>query len=149
MKYTGDECYLWPYGKATEYGYPTLKVDGKVMGIHRYVCELFNGPPPTPNHAAAHSCGHGNIGCVTPHHLLWKTYSENETDKLIHGTHIRGTRNHSAKLTELDVYKIRDLQDAMPTKKIAQLFGVSERAIMFIHSRKNWAWLPEIDSTSR
>jgi hypothetical protein len=143
MRHRSDDCYFWPFGNGARRGYPNITIDGKRKSVHRYVCELVNGPPPTPQHAAAHTCGQGLKGCVSPRHLVWKTYSENEADKLIHGTRARGTRNGTAKLSEENVYEIRALQGKMPAYRIAERYGVSERAVMFIHSRKKWGWLPE------
>jgi hypothetical protein len=62
---------------------------GDTLYAHRLMCQLAHGDPPTPDHIAAHSCGRGHEGCVNPNHLSWKTYSENELDKRVHGT----TRN--------------------------------------------------------
>ena len=78
LKHTGDDCFLWPSGGR---GYPKMVIDGKRRSVTRYICEWFNGPPPTAKHEAAHWCGKGKQGCVTPEHLHWATRIENEAEK--------------------------------------------------------------------
>lgn len=81
LAYEGDECMPWPYGRyASGYG----RIRGSI--VSRLVCEAVNGPPPTPKHEAAHSCGKGHEGCVTKGHLSWKTHAENMADTIAHGT---------------------------------------------------------------
>lgn len=83
--YTGDDCLLWPFSKSNK-GYGTINHDGRNLTVSRFLCAEVNGPPPTPDHVAAHSCGRGHTGCVNPRHLRWATRTENEADKIIHGT---------------------------------------------------------------
>ena len=90
LAYTGDECLLWPYGRVSK-GYALMTAGGMDRYVHRFVCAAENGPAPTPQHQAAHSCGNGHLGCVSRKHLSWKTQAENEADKIAHGTyHLRG-----------------------------------------------------------
>ena len=83
VPFDGDGCLLWPFQISTT-GYGRLEVNGKKKIASRYVCELAHGEPPTRQHEAAHSCG--NSKCVNPKHLRWATHTENEADKLVHGT---------------------------------------------------------------
>ena len=85
LTYEGDQCLLWPYGK-DRYGYGKIWNGRKKVGLHRLVCEITNGPAPTPKHEAAHSCGNGHLGCCTKRHLSWETHAENMADKIRHGT---------------------------------------------------------------
>lgn len=140
LTYTGDECLMWPFGRKAK-GYGTVQTDGKTHSVHRLVCEHRHGPPPTPDHDAAHSCGHGH--CVNQMHLFWKTRAENEADKLIHGTHNRGERGGASKLTEADVHEIRRLlADGAVQQRIADQFGVHLMTINDIKTRRSWGWLP-------
>ena len=50
--------------------------------VHRLVCAAFHGPPPTPEHQAAHS--DGNPSNNTRSNLRWATPQENSDDKKIH-----------------------------------------------------------------
>lgn len=76
-------------GRGDTLGAAQINLGGRSVIVARMVCEEVNGPPPTPAHQAAHSCGKGHLGCITPQHLRWATQVENEADKLIHGTHNR------------------------------------------------------------
>lgn len=88
LTHGGGDCLIWPYSRKTD-GAAQINLGGRSVIVARMVCEEVNGPPPTPAHQAAHSCGKGHLGCITPQHLRWATQVENEADKLIHGTHNR------------------------------------------------------------
>lgn len=88
LTYDGDECLFWPFGK-DGHGYAEAKVDGRMVSVHRFVCQKAHGDPPSTGLDAAHSCGKGHLACVTKQHLSWKARAENEADKLIHGTKAR------------------------------------------------------------
>lgn len=140
LLHTGDECLIWPFANNGE-GYGKVWVDGRRTGSHRYVCELVNGPPPTAEHEAAHSCGRGHIGCISPGHLSWKTSAENKADKLIHGTHNRGERNGRVKLTEAEAREILALKGTESQLDLAKRFCVSFQTVSHIHTGRSWAWL--------
>lgn len=138
LDYTGDECLIWPFSRTCGYG--NLYIDGKSALISRLMCEHRHGPPPTPKHEAAHSCGRGPLGCVNGSHLRWATPKENNADKLIHGTHNRGDRNGTAKLTDADVLAIRSIT-GISQEEIARRYGISQVHVSRIKSRDIWAWL--------
>lgn len=140
LSYEGDECLIWPYCR-DKIGYARLDFGGCLRQVARLVCEDTCGPPPTPEHEAAHSCGKGHLGCVAKRHLSWKTHTENMADKLIHGTHSRGERSGTAKLCEQDVRAIRALKGVRPQTKIAVDFGISRTQVRSIHSGRKWGWL--------
>lgn len=83
--FVGQDCLIWPYGRSVS-GYGLAVVDGKGRYVHRLACAHINGPPPTPKHQAAHSCGNGHLGCCNPRHLRWATTKENSKDRELHGT---------------------------------------------------------------
>jgi hypothetical protein len=62
-------------------------------------------------------------------------------DTLIHGTHNRGERSGSAKLTEPEVREILALKGVELPTKLAKRFGVTYQTITSIHNGRNWAWL--------
>lgn len=142
IAFDGDECLPWPYG-TNGVGYGKLWLDGRVRYVHVLVCEHVNGPPPTPKHEAAHSCGKGHLGCVNPRHLSWKTRAENHADKLIHGTHLRGENHPSTKLTNSDARAIRSLRGSTTQREIALKFAVSEKTVNAIQMGRKWSWLGE------
>ena len=86
-----NKCLIWPYAKNTG-GYGQVWFKNKQWLVSRLVCQKINGKPPTKQHEACHSCGNGHSGCVNKHHLRWGTHSENEQDKIKHGTYFRGIR---------------------------------------------------------
>lgn len=79
LQYDGYECLTWPYACNAD-GYGMVWRDGKLNNVHRLLCEAIHGPPPTPDHQAAHSCGNGGLGCSTKRHLSWKTRIQNKED---------------------------------------------------------------------
>lgn len=140
LAHEGKDCLTWPYSKDNN-GYGKVVIDGNRVLVHRHICEIVHGEPPTPTHKAAHSCGKGHLGCINPRHLSWKTDAENEADKLAHGTRSLGERNGQSKLTEEQAREILRLNGIYPRQKIADEFGVSRSAVRLIHQRINWAWL--------
>lgn len=139
VSYEDDNCLIWPFGRAAN-GYGQLGFEGRASFAHRAMCCLSHGPPPTPKHHAAHSCGRGKLGCVNPKHISWKTAVENEADKIAHGTIVRGNRHAASKLSEADVLAIR-ASVGVWQKDLAQQFGVNQVTISKILARKVWAWL--------
>lgn len=142
LTYKGEECLIWPFSRDEE-GRARFLKDGRMRIASRLVCEEVNGPPPSPDHHAAHECGNAHLGCVAPTHLSWKTRSENEADKLAHGTVARGERNGNAKLTEAAVEQIRAEGTTSTNKEIAKKHGVSESAIQAVLAGKRWGWIGE------
>lgn len=141
--YEGDECLIWPYAKGSG-GYAVVCIGGKTLLAHILMCEHANGPKPTSEHEAAHSCGKGYLGCIAKRHLRWATSKENNADKKIHGTQVLGERHHKAKLTERDVRGIRLLGDEGRTYVyIANLYGISESQAALVVKRKSWSWLDD------
>ncbi len=140
LPYDGNDCLLWPYGRNVS-GYGRINVGGRIHLVSRLICEDANGPAPTPKHDAAHSCGNGHLGCVARRHLSWKTRAENVADKIIHGTHLRGSRQWNTKLTEGNVREIRSLRGKLFQREIASLYGVRKTTISAIFRGDSWAWL--------
>ena len=138
VHYSSDECLIWPFAVGRD-------GRGRVSDIspqaHRAMCILTNGKPPTALHEAAHSCGKGHEGCVHPKHLYWATPIENCADQIAHGTRIRGTDRHNARLSEEQVRQIRLLKGALSQAKIGARFGVHRETIGSIHRNETWSWL--------
>lgn len=146
LTYAGMDCLIWPFHRSKE-GYGRLN-DGRSTMTHRIVCESINGPPPSGQHEAAHSCGNGHLGCVTPRHLSWKTPKENSDDKLSHGTMVSGEQHGKAKLSENQVREIWALRGQFSQREIASRFGVTQSLISRIYLGLAWARLP-ISSSGR
>lgn len=123
-----DQCIEWPYAKdAVGRGWGRYR--GRHILASRAVCIEAHGSPPTDLHEAAHSCGNGHMGCVNPHHLRWATRKENEADKLMHGTRLRGEHVKNFVLTDIQCAEIRSLRGKLPQSKIAKMYGVTQQHI--------------------
>lgn len=138
MTYTED-CIIWPFSPGSN-GRPngiTLS-DGKRHLIPRVVCEIKHGPPPSPDHEAAHSCGKGNAGCINWAHLRWATHKENEQDKVIHGTVIRGEKYPHALITNAQAEEIRTMYKTtnLLQREIGALFGLKQSEVSKIVRNK-------------
>lgn len=135
----GRDCVEWPYAKGRG-GYGNLIFMGKYSNAHRVVCELAYGPAPSADHHAAHECG--NRSCINPHHLSWKTPSENNLDKERHGTTRRGDKSNLAKLTRDDVERVRRLKAENPSlsyKELGKLAGVGRGNAWLIATGRTWS----------
>ena len=135
-----DGCLKWPYS-GNGNGYGKITYGGRRQYVHRLVCEIVNGPPPSPFHEAAHTCGQGRSGCVSPLHLAWKTRKENEADKIAHGSHQYGERNKMAKLSEPDIQEIRRLKGTLTQAQIGARFGVHQVHVSRILRSTRWGQL--------
>jgi hypothetical protein len=138
MTHTGDDCLIWPYQKSGS-GYAQMRFEHG-QSVCRRVCEGIHGPAPTALHQAAHSCGNGKRGCVTPKHLKWKTPKENAADMVVHGTVLAGEKNPWAKLDAVQVHSIRTLYGMLgqTQQEIADQFGVNQRHVSKIVNRQIW-----------
>lgn len=101
--------------------------------VSRLVCEAFRGPPPTPEHEAAHY--DGNCANNAEANLRWATQEENHADKVRHGT-------SPAKLTVAQVREIRsalaDPQRTMTQTEMAAKYGVTPGLITNIKAGRCW-----------
>lgn len=133
----GDDCLIWPWGNRR--GYAVVSVNGKQPFATRVMCELRYGPPPTPSHESAHSCGRGHLGCVNPNHLSWKTRSDNQRDRRRHGTHGKGRWNHvKFKLTPEKVAQIRAIGSSKSKQEIGIIFGITPSNVAKILKYQSW-----------
>lgn len=111
--------------------------------VHRLVIEAFWGPPPFPDAEAAHNDGN-------PHHnrasnLRWATKTENQADRVRHGTDLRGSKVYGAKLTEADIPVIRRrIASGERYQSIADDYGVDKSNIGCIAVGKTWRHVPNV-----
>ncbi len=138
VAFTGDGCLTWPFSTMPT-GYGALGYLGKQHYAHRFMCELVNGPPPSPTHEAAHSCGRGKFGCVDPRHLSWKTISENSLDCRGHGTQARNKRGNRGHLTDQDAEEIKALRGYLTQAEIAGMFNTSQPTVRDIFTGRSRA----------
>lgn len=140
LAYGGEDCLIWPFSRNAN-GYGQINIGGRPTTVSRLVCERTNGSPPTDKHQAAHTCGNGHLGCVSPSHMVWKTHAENQADKIEHNSQPKGSMHHWAKLTEREVLAIRRMLGSTTQRDIARAFGVSEMTISDIKRGRRWSWL--------
>lgn len=125
-----DWCLIWPFARAEG---KTVQFGKKNINLPRFMCEWRNGPPPTPKHQAAHSCGRGHEGCMNQLHLRWKTNSENQLERYQHSGPVK-----RAKLTAPQVEEIKSLNGQAHRFAVARQFGVSEVTIRSIWNGTLW-----------
>lgn len=102
------------------------------LQVHRIVLLTFVGEP-----QSGYECRHldGKPSNNRLENLLWDSRSNNQKDKLKHGTVNRG-EILSKKLTAKIISKIRS--DGRPLRQIAEEFGVSVSNIKAIRYRRSW-----------
>jgi hypothetical protein len=107
--------------------------------LHRLVLEAFVGPCPD-----GFQCRHKN-GNPTDNrlaNLCWGTPTENQRDRVKHGTNTRGEKSPAHKLTNDIVREIRRLhrhgQYGKGSYVLAKRYGVSQGCIDSVVSRRTW-----------
>lgn len=130
--YQGEECLTWPFSTMPT-GYGAFGYFGQQLYAHRFMCELINGPAPSPIHEAAHSCGRGKFGCVDPRHLTWKTPTGNALDSREHGTQARNPWGNKGKLSRNQVAEIWVLKGRETQAVTAARFDVSASTVRDIY----------------
>ena len=107
------------------------------FGVHQLVALAFLGPKPSPQHEEAHLDGQRLNNHVS--NLAWLLPIENDAHKDLHGTRLRGSQIHSAKLVEAQVVLIRQaLAVGIRQCVLAQAYGVSDSTVSLIARAKTW-----------
>lgn len=118
----------------------SIKQDGVRLctTLHRLICQVFHGDPPSDRHCVSHLDGNKDNNSVS--NLAWATYSENELQKRLHGCAQIGERNGAAKLSTDKVIAIRsaNYSDRGSAAKLAKFFGVSPSVICHVRHYKTW-----------
>jgi hypothetical protein len=142
--FSGNECLIWPFARNNR-GYGRIRKDGIERLAHREMACIAIGPPPSAQHQAAHSCGNGHLGCCSPRHLRWASNSENQMDRIIHGTSNRGMANGKSVHSEETVLRVVEMRRSGALyDKIHSLLGVPITTISLIMTGRNWSWLTGI-----
>jgi DNA-binding transcriptional regulator YiaG len=125
-------------------GYPHVSLKHPRTGkpitkaVHVLACRAFHGRRPTCRHEVRHRDG-SKINNKSSN-LCWATRSENQRDRVNHGTSNRGERPGCVKLSEYEVKMIRELA-RIPPDVFARQLNVAVYTIQAIRRRKTWAWL--------
>lgn len=111
----------------------------KRMAVHRLILMAFHGP--CPDGMQARHYPDRNPQNNHARNLSWSTLSENQADRVKHGTDCRGSKCYAAKLTEETVKAIRQEYEAGGTtmRKLAKKYGVSFCPIQRLIRRQSWA----------
>lgn len=108
--------------------------------VHHLVLEVFVGPRPSLAHEGRHL--DDNQLNNEASNLLWGTPEQNADDAVRNGSRSllkRGIHHPSAKLTDEQVERIRELRAALPATKIARRFRISEQYVYKLLSGKRRA----------
>ena len=130
-------CWEWTHWLCGK-GYGRLVLNGKVLTAHRASYIIHFGE--IPNEAlVCHQCD--NRKCVNPAHLFVGTPKDNSQDMAKKDRSTHGIKNPGAKLSEEQVLKIREraASERISHRVLANDFGVCQKMISLIVSRKNWA----------
>jgi hypothetical protein len=126
--YESEDCLIFPFARKKT-GYGAVKFRGHIIAASRAMCFLAHGDPVDERLVAAHSCGHGHLGCVNPKHLRWATSKENAADFAEHlkqGVVERAVRR---KVSAEQVGEIRRLRGAEYMHVTAKRYGISESMV--------------------
>jgi len=116
----------------------TLYKEGDVWTprVHVLVAEAFLGKKPKGMQIRHLD---GDRTNAKKNNLAYGTHADNEQDKVVHGTHARGSRHGNAVLTEDDVLCIkRSLCLGEKQRVIATVYGVSRSTITDIKKDRIW-----------
>lgn len=131
-------CWIWKGTKNTM-GYGRFRVvpQGRSVAAHRMMYQLTKGPIPD-GMCVLHRCD--NPSCVNPACLEVGTSAKNSRQMVERGRSAKGSRHGSAVLTREIVRQIRHLSDngLKSQRRMAEIFGVSQRAIGFVCRRETW-----------
>ena len=114
-------------------GYPTVMfaIDGKYVlrYTHHLVLEAFIGLRPKGTQAR-----HLDGVCTNNklENLCWGTASDNQRDKIQHGTYQYGESNPGAKLTDAEAIEIRKSKERL--RVLSRRYGVAESTISRIRN---------------
>src|SRR5262245_65197559 len=127
------------------YGSYILWANGKSHGLlaHRIAWLIFFGTI-DEKLCVCHKCD--NKKCVNPDHLFLGTQSENLLDMDRKGRRIRnaprGEKHHHAKLTEIQVLRIREeYKNRRPVYELAREFKLNRGTIHGIGTMRTWKHL--------
>jgi hypothetical protein len=119
-----------------------LWLDGRRVAkkIHQLVAEAFLEPRPEWAECVAHNDGNPD-NCLVEN-LRWATLKQNQEDRVSHGTHNRGERHGSSRLTLALLEEARARRaDGETIAAIAKRFGVHRETVGMALRGKSWAWV--------
>ncbi len=122
-----EGCWLWTAARqARGMRYGVFGAGGKTFSAHRFSYALNVGPIPDAAHVL-HRCD--NPICVRPAHLFLGDHAINNAD-------MRDKGRSARKLNPERVIEIR--RSNLPSRVLAEKYGVSQHMIMRVLHRKAW-----------
>ena len=134
-------CMLW-FGAKDSWGYGHLNIYKKETKAHRLSYEIYFGAIPKGFYVC-HTCD--TPACVAPTHLFLGTPKDNSQDCLSKGRfkNSQGELNGASKLDLKSVMEVIDLlKHGYSQTEIADIHGVTNTNIGYIHNNKSWAHVP-------
>lgn len=119
---------------------PNTKNRVKLFKVHTYVCEAFHGPRPSPDHVVRHL--NGNNTDNRAENLAWGTKTENQADRVLHGTDARGDKSPNAVISNAQAKEIREIyfkrDKKISQRQLATQYGVSQKSIFNILNNRTY-----------
>lgn len=115
IAYTPNGCWLWN-GATNNHGYGQIRINSRLMYVHRVMFEICRAKAITPGKHLLHSCD--NPRCCNPSHLREGDYAENQQDALKRGRRKVG-------LTPQQAAEVKALKGIVLQKDLAKRYGVS------------------------
>ena len=137
-KYKGREIKGRSYN---QYGHPKVHIRDKngnavLRYIHNLVAETFIGERPE-GMETAHNDGDPSNNRLD--NIRYCSAKENNADKLLHGTHMKGNTHPKRILSQEDVDYIRNcLRKGENQNNLAKQFGVARTTISAIATERSW-----------
>ncbi|MBO4169521.1 HNH endonuclease signature motif containing protein [Cereibacter azotoformans] len=103
-------------------GYVRVSHGSKKIGVHRLICEAFNGPPPFPGCMVLH--GNDVKSDNRASNLRWGTMIENHADAVRNGRYVRCAQ----RFDRGEASRLR--LTGLTFRRIGAILGVSHVAIM-------------------
>lgn len=129
-----DECWSWTGARRGAKSYGVLRIDGKLVNVHRLSWAIHHGEVPA-GMCVCHRCN--NKVCVNPSHLYLASAQQNVRDAWRDGLCERGEQKASAKLNREAVTEIRSSGATLAS--LAEKFGVSIQAVWLAKHGRRWA----------
>ncbi len=130
-------CLLWP--GAHRNGYGRIRFEGKLVCLHRLLCEHYHGRKMVDGECALHRCD--TPSCISESCLFIGTNLDNVADREAKGRNIvkHGEESGSSKLKEIQVIEIiRLLKSGERVRLLAERYGVSLDLIYRIKQNRLW-----------
>lgn len=134
-------CWIWEGYRDVD-GYGSFSYRKVPARVHRLIWILLYGAIPD-GMCICHKCD--VPACCNPKHLFIGTHADNVADRHKkgrdyrgnkQGNYVKGSKVHSAKLTEAQVREIRELK--LSHTETAELYGVSRYTVGLIRSNRLW-----------